>query len=91
MTTPRIEEMVEKYAESYRGILPPEVIDKSKDYWRSQLQEAHQVGIDEAVEVMESMKRKRNMEEVESLYEMNSRTLYNQALDDTIKALQDNK
>lgn len=33
----RVEERVEQYAVSYKGILPDEVIERSKEYWRKEL------------------------------------------------------
>ena len=100
MTTPRIEEMVEQFKRDnveedgtmYRRMQQPtEMLLKRL---RIQFAQAHQAGkkegIDEAVKIMESMK-----EDGETPFghqELHETELaYNQALDDTIKALQDNK
>ena len=59
------------------------------------IQEAHQAGIDEAVEVVEKKKRNQiRLHDYSDKYDQqiyNEIEAYNQALDNTIKALQDNK
>ena len=94
MTTLCIEEILEKTLSN------PDIVDYAGDYsgrayiseyhLRTALTQAHQAGIEEAVKIMESMK-----EDGETPFghqELHETELaYNQALDDTIKALQDKK
>ena len=94
MTTLCIEEILEKTLSN------PDIVDYAGDYsgrayiseyhLRTALTQAHQAGIEEAVKIMESMK-----EDGETPFghqELHETELaYNQALDDTIKALQNKK
>ena len=64
-----------------------------KKYLTQALTQAHQVGIDEAVEIVETLKKPALTKPVRKgvIGTMAINIEYNQALDDTIKALQDNK
>jgi hypothetical protein len=86
MTTPRIEETASKLT---REILLENNI-AVEDILTKALTEAHQAGIDEAVEVLES--KKKSLKGIRrSSFSHNCRRITNQALDDTIKALKDKK
>lgn len=97
MTTPRIEEWesvtwnVLSSVQTGRMSLA-DAQDKLDAVLHHQLQKAHQAGIDEVVEKMQGMKKDINERDLEVGYmDELIKESYNQALDDTIKALQDNK
>lgn len=106
MTTPRIEELLEKMAQQEWLLIGD--VPTAQSWLRTALTEARQAGkkagIDEAVEVMEEMKRTKvyklfqhhSTDSIETItipanYESAFRLGEKIALDDTIKALQDNK
>ena len=87
MKTPRIEERDDN------GVRKPHRI-KVGDEWfvpETNLTEAHQAGIDEAVEKIKSKRKTKNSIKHFGGMGYYNQQGYNQALDDTIKALQDNK
>ena len=86
MTTPRIEEILEenRVIVHGRGYIPVKVALEIHDI-------AHQAGIDEAVEKLREMKKKDLPSSLKDPVGFCKGFGYNQALDDTIKALQDNK
>lgn len=106
-TTPRIEEMVEEFDKRW-PIIETEIGDDHpylnlrdlRSYYVKSLTQAHQAGIDEAVEKIEALRKTEKYPQ--SLTGWDGKTEYferlsdgdihyNQALDDTIKALQDKK
>ena len=49
-----LDEQVEHYASSYSGILPKEVIESSKEWWRKELEQAYTLGQHELIhDIME--------------------------------------
>lgn len=99
MTTLRIEEMVDEFERQMplmraHGKLlcataSPTTYKKIKDWLRKALTKAHQAGIDEVVEIMEDNKIVEQDGHPFCFKEKECE--YNQALNDTIKALQDHK
>jgi GH35 family endo-1,4-beta-xylanase len=98
MTTPRIEEMVEEFEHKIMSV--DELGHQAHigdaygaiQWLRTALTKAHQAGIDEAVEIVES--KRRNPDKENTTFGEDAGWIavgYNQALQDTIKALQDNK
>ena len=97
MKTPRIEEMVEQYAEmldsvqekyEFQRMSTPQR-EETEQYLTKALTQAHQAGIDKALEICERHKMAFSAFDSKRLrYEKQAR---NKALDDTIKALQDKK